>query len=290
MGHRHDRDRASGRGAPGVDDGRLVDGRCEDHRVRAFLERGDPLSRGVERRAIRGRSGVLGADGGDVGHVHGVRTVRRSTDPGDLARRDGDRGRLDARGAGRRRTERRRGTGQTRRRRLARRHERPADQDPHHQDRQDRGGGLPARQPGPGGGDRHPTTTLPVEGDRGARPQVSGGLRGGHRAQEPAVAGIRLDDGGAVGARREMTLQPGRIVDGQGHVETIGAERPRPLVGGLGVVVPAGHHRAVPVGPGVPDPRARSAAASRSASNASSAASAWRRLSRARVRSARAAT
>ncbi len=125
----------------------------------------------------------------------------------------------------------------------------------------------------------------------GPRPQVAGWLRRGaaHRAQRLAIGLVRRGDGGTRRTTGEMLVEPGRLGQAERSVEALGGAdagalvRRRPVVGAAADAAEAAH-RSDPVA------RAASRAASAAASAARSAARAWRRLSRARVSRARAAT
>ena len=134
------------------------------------------------------------------------------------------------------------------------------------------------------------TGALALDRGRRPRPQVAGRLGHRHRPQELPVGGVCGGDRPAFVAAGEVAVEPDGVLGIERAVEPVRREDTSTLVGRLRVVVAAAVHQlAVPDRPvgGVTWVAAR---ASASASASRSAASAWRRLSRARVRSARAAT
>ena len=142
------------------------------------------------------------------------------------------------------------------------------------------------------------TPGLVLDAGGRARPQVAWRFRRdvAQGAEGLAIGVIRRGDRPARLATGQMLVQPRRLGRLERSVDPLGGPGPRPVMRGGPVVgptrdAPEAAHRGRP-GEWAPDvsEAAASAAASAIASADRSAARAWRRLSRARVRSARAAT
>ncbi len=228
------------------------------------------------------------------------RSARTPVDPGDVPGPDDDRcrgrdRRGSRRGAGRWRAGERDPGGLDLGRAAERapaRQERRTDHDGDDGDPRQRPDREPRRRPRRGAiGSPVAQPGLAFDRGGGPRPQVARRIERqiAEHAEGRLVGRVRIGDSAARGARAEVLIQPGRLGEPERAVQSLGGERAGAVVGRSPVVGPAAHpceaaHRSVL------RPDAASRAASSEASVARSAASAWRRLSRARVRSARAAT